>query len=215
MPRSILAYARHRPETVRAVAIGLHDFDRDQREGLALATALGIEVAAHAPVSPRPVSPRFVEGASAHDGKLWFFERDGHVEPTLFGDTLRQVEAFLHDTVERDPDAEEAPLILVGRGQGGTLALVLATTWPELVDVVVAIDAILPRVPGWDLSTGDLAGRRAQLLAVRRPTNELAETARTLRAAGAEVEMATCGEDDLAARLAEVGHAALAPAGTT
>lgn len=205
MTRSILAYASHAVDAPTAIAIGLHDFGADHAQGLSLARALGGGVAAYAPVSPRPVSPRFVEeGPSAHDGRLWFFERDGDVEPSLFGDALRQLEAFLHDTIDRRDDVDDVPLVLVGRGQGGVLGLVLAMTWPELVDVTVTIDATLPTVPGWTLPDTDSTGTVVHLLTTHPAGDGDRATAALLRAAGAEVHMRALDEAGMSDALASV-----------
>ena len=208
--RSILAHASRTVDTPTAITIGLHAFDADHAQGLALASALGDSVAAHAPVSPRPVSPRFAEGSKSLDGRLWFFEREGYVEPSLFGDSLRQLEAFLCDTIDRHDDADRVPLVLVGRGQGGVLALVLAMAWPELVDVTVTIDATLPAVPGWTLPESDLGGRVVHLLTTRPESDGDRATETTLRRAGADVRLRSVEEANLTDELARIGTDLLA-----
>ena len=205
MTRSLLAYASHVVDAPTAIAIGLHDFDEDHAQGLQLARALGDGVFAYAPTSPRPVSPRFVEGAATRDGRLWFFERDGYVEPSLFGDALRQAEAFLHDTIERHDDADDVPLILVGRGQGGVLALVLTMTWPELVDATVAIDATIPSVPGWSVPDTDLGGTVIHLRTTQTAGDEDAATKEILRRAGADVHLRRIDAASVAQDLTSLG----------
>ena len=186
---SILAYTKALHPTGRRIVIGLHGFDEDHEEGLRYAQALDPESHAYAPGSPRPVSPRFhnaLENEQVLHGKLWFIERDGYVEPSMFGDNLRQVEAFLRDTIARDARADDVPLSIVGRGQGGTLALLMGAIWPELVDQVVAIDANLPVVPGWSMPERDLSGLEVHLVRTRSLPDPKA-TKTTLQQLGADV----------------------------
>lgn len=207
-PTSILAFTSATHDAPECIVIGLHDFDEDHEQGLRYARALQPRGNAYAPVSPRPVSPRFQNaGEDEHvlHGKLWFIERDGFVEPSMFGDNLRQTEAFLRDTIARDARADEVPLTIVGRGQGGILALVLGATWPELVDRVVAIDATLPVVPGWSMPERALTGLNVTLVRTRALADPKATqaTLERLGAAVREVPVEQIDLDDALARLAD------------
>lgn len=170
MPRSILAYLQHAPQTPQRLVIALHGNAEDAPQGLALGRELFPDGLIVAPSSPRPMDPRYGTTRSAHERKLWFFVQGGFIEPTLFGETLRQVELLLHDHVERlTAGATTDPGVwLVGRTEGGALALALAAVWPELVDGVVAVDAIWPEVPGWSPEERDATPLEIRLLRDRR-----------------------------------------------
>lgn len=78
-------------------------------------------------------------------GYYWFIEHEPcHPEASTLGDALAQLELGL---LEHEAQAGDAGFALVGRGQGATVALLLATGWPELVRAVVAIDGCLPPLP--------------------------------------------------------------------
>ncbi|WP_066557197.1 alpha/beta hydrolase-fold protein [Croceicoccus bisphenolivorans] len=81
------------------------------------------------------------------------------VEPVGFGDALIQLEALTLDEVSAQP---AGGCVLVGVGQGGSMALVLAAIWPELFSAVIAIGAMWPKVPGWQ--PPDLAMPRTPVL---------------------------------------------------
>lgn len=84
-------------------------------------------------------------------GYTWFIGPDDRPSPIFFGDALAEIERFLWDEVDRQPAAAEAELpFLVGVGQGGIMALAAAAAVPDLLSGVVAIDAFLPVVPGWE-----------------------------------------------------------------
>jgi len=174
VPRSILSYLHHGPEAAGRLVISLHGNAEDAPQGLALGRELFPDDLVVAPSSPRPMDPRYGDTRAAHERKLWFFVQGGFIEPTLFGETLRQVELLLHDQVERltADDAGDLDVWLVGRAEGGTLALALAAVWPELVDGVVAIDAVWPEVPGWRPGERGVAPLEVRLLRDRRQGTE-------------------------------------------
>jgi pimeloyl-ACP methyl ester carboxylesterase len=170
MARSILAYLQHAPEAPGRLVVALHGNAEDAPQGLALGRECFPDDLVVAPSSPRPMDPRYGDTRSAHERKLWFFVQGGFIEPTLFGETLRQVELLLHDHVERltAGDATDPSVWLVGRTEGGTLALALAAIWPDLVDGVIAVDAVWPEVPGWHPEPRDAASLEVRLLRDRR-----------------------------------------------
>ena len=170
MSRSILAYLHHGPDAPGRLVIALHGNAEDAPQGLDLGRELFPDDLIVAPSSPRPMDPRYGDTRAAHERKLWFFVQGGFIEPTLFGETLRQVELLLHDHVDRlTADAAKDPGVwLIGRAEGGTLALALAAVWPELVDGVIAIDAVWPDVPGWHPAERGAAPLDVRLLRDRR-----------------------------------------------
>jgi pimeloyl-ACP methyl ester carboxylesterase len=91
-------------------------------------------------------------------GFTWFIGPQDHPSPVYFGDALAEIERFLWDEVDRQkPGAAELPF-LVGVGQGGIMALAAAAAVPDLLSGVIAIDAFLPVVPGWEPPLTPLAG---------------------------------------------------------
>ncbi len=166
MPRSILAYLEHAPGAPHLV-LALHANAEDAVQGLAFGRSIAPDAHVIAPSSPRPLDPRYGQDEDSHTRKLWFFVQGGFIEPTLFGETLRQIELMLHDLVEceRASAHAEAPVWVVGRREGGVLALALAVVWPELIDRVVVEDAIFPSVPGWQPEHRSMTGVEVELRA--------------------------------------------------
>lgn len=83
-------------------------------------------------------------------GYTWYLGPTDAPSPIFFGDSLSEIERFLWDEVDRSgSDTPELPFLL-GIGQGGTMALATALAVPELISGVIAIDAYLPVVGGWD-----------------------------------------------------------------
>ncbi|MDR9372746.1 hypothetical protein Q5424_26840, partial [Conexibacter sp. JD483] len=117
---------------------------------------------------PEPL--RFLYLGRHHVGQRWWVTGlDGEHEPATFGDALHAVEQFADGACEQ---WGAAPL-LIGHGQGGELALALALLLGDRVGGVAAIDAALPRVPGWELPAPALAGLPVLLLPGAQPPREL------------------------------------------
>lgn len=95
-----------------------------------------------------------------HDiaGYTWFLGPDDAPSPIFFGDSLAEIERFLWDEVDRSTAPEVALPWLVGIGQGGIMAIATALAVPELISGVIAVDAFLPRVGGWDPPLAPLHG---------------------------------------------------------
>lgn len=130
------------------------DTDVARLGALARATA-----PAHRRVVPEP--PRFLYLGREHVGQRWHVTSiDGDAEPATFGDALYAVEQLAVAVRERWPQ----PQLLIGHGQGGALALALAVLVPELLAGVVALDAALPEVPGWERPPCTLDGLPVLLL---------------------------------------------------
>jgi pimeloyl-ACP methyl ester carboxylesterase len=78
-------------------------------------------------------------------GYYWYLEIEaGEPELSTLGDALAQLETLLLDVTEGAPGGRA---VLVGEGQGGVVALLLASIWPEKVRAVVALDAAVPVLP--------------------------------------------------------------------
>lgn len=131
-----------------------------------------------------PEPPRFLYVGREHVGQRWWVTSiDGEHEPATFGDALHAVEQLAAGIRAQ----WTAPSLLVGDGQGGELALALALIAPELVAGVVACDAALPEVPGWERPAAALDGLPVLLLPGALPVAAIERTRRELLAAGARV----------------------------
>lgn len=86
-----------------------------------------------------------------HDimGYTWFLGPLDRPSPVFFGDSLSEIERFLWDEIDRSGQETPELPVLLGIGQGATMAISTALAVPELVSGVIAINAFLPKVPGW------------------------------------------------------------------
>lgn len=83
-------------------------------------------------------------------GYTWFLGPTERPSPIFFGDSLSEIERFLWDEIDRSGEESPALPILLGVGQGGIMAIATALAVPELISGVIAIDAFMPKVPGWN-----------------------------------------------------------------
>jgi predicted esterase len=83
-------------------------------------------------------------------GYTWFLGPQLQPSPVHFGDSLAELERFLWDEVERQGRRPAGLPFLIGDEQGAVMALSLAAVAPDLLSGVVAINAALPLVPGWE-----------------------------------------------------------------
>lgn len=78
-------------------------------------------------------------------GYYWYLEIEaGEPELSTLGDALAQLETLLLEVTSGTPKGRA---VLVGEGQGGVVALLLASVWPEKVRTVVAMNAEAPSLP--------------------------------------------------------------------
>lgn len=83
-------------------------------------------------------------------GYTWFIGPHHAPSPIFFGDALAEIERFLWDEIDRqETDNAELPF-LIGVEQGAIMALAAAAAVPDLISGVIAVDASLPVVPGWE-----------------------------------------------------------------
>ncbi len=130
-------------------------------------------------VVPEPL--RFLYLGRAHVGQRWFVRSvDDETEPASFGDALFAVEQLTAGAREA-----AGPPLLVGHGQGGELALALAAIVPELLAGVVALDAALPQVHGWERPECSAAGLPVLLLPAAQTAEEVERSRAELAAIGA------------------------------
>ncbi len=123
-------------------------------------------------------------------GYYWYIDH-GACEPeaSTLGDALAQIELGLF---EHEPGTGGAGYVLVGKGQGATVALLVARAWPELVRCVVAWDGCIPAAwaSGVDVTRQAMDGVKVLLVLSDDAAAERATQARAeLEAAGAEVQL--------------------------
>ena len=82
-------------------------------------------------------------------GYTWFLGPNTAPSPILFGDSLQEIERFLWDVIDRSGETSPVLPYLVGVGQGGIMAIASGLAVPDLLSGVIAIDAFLPEVGGW------------------------------------------------------------------
>ena len=170
-----------------APAVVLRGVESDGERLTALAGALA---PARTLVVPQPLRHLYL--SRAHVGQRWFVTSiDGDVEPATFGDALYAVEQLTTGARER----WGAPPLLVGHGQGGVLALALAAIAPELLAGVVALDATLPVVPGWERPACDAGGLPVIVLPGAQPGADAERTRDQLTAIGARVTVVAAARD--------------------
>jgi hypothetical protein len=78
-------------------------------------------------------------GVGKAAGYYWYVGPRERPELTSLGDTLFHLEKLLLNET-----ASGRKACLIGKGEGGSVALLSAMTWPEKVMRVIAIDAALP-----------------------------------------------------------------------
>jgi predicted esterase len=142
MPYSALVYRDLPPETspARATIVALHGATGGLDDLVPLARSLGSDVRVVAPEAARGVYT--VREMVAH---TWYGGgRAYRPEPASFGDSLAQIERFVHDVRERAAEGEPALPWLLGYDQGAVLALALAAIAPDLVCGAMAVCGSLP-----------------------------------------------------------------------
>lgn len=122
----------------------LHDRWGMLEDAEALATLLG---PAALTIAVRAVRVQNRGGSGFTHGYFWTIGPIERPELSTMGDALYQLELLLEENWAR---YGRRKLGLLGKGQGGMMALVLASLFPDKVEKVVAIDALLP------LNLGDM-----------------------------------------------------------
>lgn len=138
---SQLVYRDHRPDRspARATVIALHGNHGSLNDLMPLTDQLRSDLRIFAPEAARGVyRMRDVVGHTWYGGL-----RLEQPEPASFGDSLAQLERFVHDVRGRSDEGEPPPFLL-GYDQGAVLALALATVVPDLIAGVMAVCGSLP-----------------------------------------------------------------------
>ncbi len=182
LDRAGLIYGVSGSAGATAAAVVLQGTESDVERLTELAGAVA---PARALVVPDPL--RFLYLSRSHVGRRWFVRSiDGETEPATFGDALYAVEQLTLGARERWGE----PPLLVGHGQGGELALALAAIVPELLAGVVALDATLPVVPGWERPACDAGGLPVMVLPGEQQTSVVGRARTELETIGARVTVA-------------------------
>lgn len=149
------------------------------------------------PVADRLSGARIVRVRSARTqmsgmevlGHYWFLGPYERPELTTFGDGLHHLETLLLDL---SFGTGKARTMLAGKGEGGVMALTLATIWPELLSAVVSIDGPLPE----NIGSFPIETRLPPTLPVLLLEQErsLAGTAAALSSLGGQVDRRTADD---------------------
>lgn len=91
-------------------------------------------------------------------GYTWYLGPELQPSPIFFGENLSEIERFLWDEIDRQQTETAELPFLVGVGQGGIMALAAAAAVPDLLSGVIAIEACLPIVGGWEPPLAPLDG---------------------------------------------------------
>ncbi|MDQ0473945.1 hypothetical protein [Labrys wisconsinensis] len=129
-------------------------------------------------------------------GHFWFLGPYDRPEPTTFGDGLHHLETLL---VDLSFGAGKARSFIIGKGEGGVMALTLATIWPELLAGVVSIDGPLPQTLG-SLPIEPRPPLRLPVLLLEQ-ARSMAGAAAALSGLGAEVDLRKVGDQPMRAAL--------------
>lgn len=128
-------------------------------------------------------------------GYYWFLGPLERPELSTLGDGLHHLERLLLSLNEETGKR----IALCGIGEGGTIALLIAMVWPELIAGVASIDGPLPlNLSDLPVDFGDINGLDI-LLAER--DRDLAATTASLVARGASVSRIAADDDAIAAWL--------------
>jgi len=149
--RSVLLTRRRGPENAMPWLV-LHDRWGMLEDAEALAALLGPAALA---IAVRAVRVQNRGGSGFTHGYFWTIGPIERPELSTMGDALYQLELLLEENWAR---YGRRKLGLLGKGQGGMMALVLASFFPDKVEKVVAIDALLPLNLGDMPFTPSLAG---------------------------------------------------------
>lgn len=150
-PLSHLTYKVVEPDTLPPshTVIALHGYDGNADQVVPIAQQLGKNVRISAPEAAR----RNMRGR-LYTGHSWFSGPLDVPDSISFGDSLAQLERFVHDELARleaaYPDTDLPKPFILGYQQGASLALGAAGSFADLVSGVIAIGATVPSVRGWD-----------------------------------------------------------------
>lgn len=135
---SFLLTERHGPEDAMPWLV-LHDRWGMIEDAVALGTVLGPAALTIGVRAPRVQNQG---GTGQTKGYFWTVGPVDAPELSTLGDALYELEVLLNETLER---YQKSQIGVLGKGQGGVVALLLASIFPDRIKRVIAIDAALPR----------------------------------------------------------------------
>jgi predicted esterase len=193
-PLSALRYERIQETGGSPRLITLHDHDQagDAVADLARAVAPGAHIIGLE-------SYKGVYVGRQITGYTWYPGPIDQPPPVFFGDSLIEIEKFLLDELDRQQATSPERPFLLGVRQGAVLALAAALVAPDALSGIIAVDGMLPTVPGWSPPLAPLDGLPILLAGAFAPANVRATVlagpalAEQLTAWGASVE--TCAFD--------------------
>jgi predicted esterase len=147
---SQLVYRQIEPQAVPATSpdtiIALHGDEGGLEDLVPCASSLGSGFRIYAPEAARGVYL-----GTTVTSRTWFGGTLSQPEPASFGDSLAQLERFIHDVRTRhNGDGQIRPWLL-GYDQGAVLALSVAAIAPDLISGVMAVCGGLPTFSNPDL----------------------------------------------------------------
>lgn len=164
-----------------ALVVALHDRgETAERASHWARTLFGPDPDVVAPQAARPCNPfqSNLASAASYAGFSWYLGVDAaSPEAASFGDSLVQLDALAAKL--------DRPLVLCGRGQGGTLAIALACYDPARLAGLAVENAAPPAIAGWSLP--DICMDRLPALVIDVDERRRCSAARTLAMRGAAV----------------------------
>lgn len=91
-------------------------------------------------------------------GFTWYPGPIDQPPPVFFGDSLIEIEKFLLDELDRQASTSPERPFLLGVRQGAVLALAAALVAPDALSGIIAVEGMLPTVPGWSPPLAPLDG---------------------------------------------------------
>ncbi len=152
-PLSNLRYERIQDGTGSPRLITLHDHNQT-------GTAYGELARAVAP-DARIIGLESYKGVYVGREITGFTWYPGPIEqppPVFFGDSLIEIEKFLLDELDRQETGQPERPFLFGMRQGGVLALASGLAAPDALSGIIALEAMLPPVAGWNPPLAPLDG---------------------------------------------------------
>lgn len=137
MTKSLLYTIRQGPPDGAPFFV-LHDRYESLEHAEALGARLGEDRLRIAVRAPRVQT---MGGSGMTRGHFWYIGPRERPELSTLGDGLYQLELLIDETWQA---YGQRPLGLLGRGEGGTIALLAACLFPDRFSHVVALDAVLP-----------------------------------------------------------------------
>jgi predicted esterase len=152
-PLSNLRYERIQDGAGSPRLIVLHDHDQNGRAYAELAQAIAPDA--------RIIGLESYKGVYVGreiTGFTWYPGPAEQPPPIFFGDSLIEIEKFLLDELDRQASERPERPFLLGVRQGGVMALAAGLAAPDALSGIIAVEAMLPPVDGWNPPLAPLDG---------------------------------------------------------